>query len=75
MKQLGNLALVCARRPELLLMLNGGVVTVCVGAGPERRALTARWSDDAEIEKIIAMLNFGEYAAKCAADPETEAAA
>ena len=56
-------------------MLNGGVVTVCVGAGPDRRALTARWSDDAEIEKIIAMLNFGEYAAKCAADPETEAAA
>lgn len=75
MKQLGNLAVVCAQRPELLLLLNGGVVTVCVGAGPERRALTARWNDDAEIAKIITKLNFGEYAGNRTTCPEMEAAA
>ena len=75
MKQLGNLAVVCARRPELLLMLNGGIVTVCVGAGQERRALTARWNDDAEISKIIAKLNFGEYAVNRVVCSEVEAAA
>ncbi|MBR4474397.1 MAG: hypothetical protein IKS55_12255 [Oscillospiraceae bacterium] len=75
MKQLGNLAVVCAQRPELLLLLNGGVVTVCVGAGPERRALAARWNDDAEIAKIITKLNFGEYAVNRTTCPEMEAAA
>ena len=39
MKQLGNLALVCARRPELLMQLYDGRVSVHVGAGPDRATL------------------------------------
>ena len=57
MKQLGNLAVICAQRPELLLQPRGGLVTVqaknCV-------AMEAPWDDDAEIEEIIEALNFGE---------------
>lgn len=32
MKQLGNLAMVCARRPEVMMQLHEGMVSVCVGA-------------------------------------------
>ena len=62
MKQLGNLAIICARRPEVLLTLGDGAVAVHVGAGPRRRTLAASWDDDAEISRIIAALNFGELA-------------
>ena len=62
MKQLGNLAMVCAQRPEVLMLLHNGIVTVHVGKGPERKALAAAWNDDAEISRIIAAINFGEYA-------------
>lgn len=61
MKQLGNLALVCACRPEVLLQLHGGTVSVHVGAGPERAVLHTEWDNDAEIEGIIRELNFGKY--------------
>lgn len=61
MKQLGNLALVCARRPEVLMQLYGGTVSVHVAAGPERTALHTEWDNDAEIERIIRELNFGKY--------------
>lgn len=61
MKQFGNLALVCARRPEVLMQLHGGTVSVHVGAGPERAALSTEWDNDAEIEHIIRELNFGKY--------------
>lgn len=64
MKQLGNLAMVCAQRPELLMQLHAGSVTVYVGEGPERAALCAAWDDDAAINKIVYDLNFGKYAAK-----------
>ena len=62
MKQIGNLAIICARRPEVLLTLGDGIVAVHVGAGPQRRTLAASWSDDAEISRIIYALNFGEFA-------------
>lgn len=61
MKQLGNLALVCARRPEVLMQLHGGTVSVHVDTGPERAALCTEWDNDAEIERIIRELNFGKY--------------
>ena len=61
MKQLGNLALVCARRPEVLMQLHGGTVSVHVGAGPELAALCTEWDNNTEIEHIIRELNFGEY--------------
>lgn len=61
MKQLGNLALVCARRPEVLLQLYDGTVIVHVGAGPERAVLHTEWDNDTEIKHIICELNFGKY--------------
>ena len=62
MKQLGNLALLCARRPDILLRLLQGIVTVYAGAGPSRSALSAAWDNDGAIQDIIHELNFGRYA-------------
>ena len=67
MKQLGNLALVCARRPEVLLQLYNGQVTVHVGQGLERAMLCAAWDDDAQICRIIHALNFGTLRSEKAA--------
>ena len=67
MKQLGNLAIICARRPEVLMQLYGGTVSVFVGAGPERAALSAPWDDDSKISHIIYELNFGKHREKAAA--------
>lgn len=39
MKELGNLAIICARRSDVLLQVQDGAVTVHVGAGHERAAL------------------------------------
>lgn len=64
MKQLGNLAMVCARRPEVLMQLHGGKVTVYVGGGPERAAMHCAWDDDTQINHIVYELNFGKYAEK-----------
>lgn len=41
MKQLGNLALVCAKRPEVLLQIYEGRACVYVGEGPERAMFSA----------------------------------
>lgn len=62
MKQLGNLAIVCARRPEVLMQLHDGKISVYVGAGPERAVLGCAWDNDMEISHIIHELNFGRYA-------------
>lgn len=64
MKELGNLAIVCAQRPEVLMQIYGGTVTVYVGAGHERESLHSTWSNDAEIRRIVHKLNFGKYAGK-----------
>lgn len=66
MKQLGNLAIVCARRPEALMQVHGGKVTVYVGSGPEREVLHTAWDNDAEISRIVHKLNFGKYAKEAA---------
>ncbi len=66
MKQLGNLAIVCARRPEVLMQIYDGTVTVHVGSGPERAALHSACEDDEKINGIIRELNFGKYARKVA---------
>lgn len=62
MKQLGNLAMVCARRPEVMMQLHGGKVSVFVGAGPEQAVMDSTWDNDAEISRIVHELNFGRYA-------------
>ena len=61
MKQLGNLAIVCAQRPEVLMQIHGGIVTVHVGCGPERASLHTAWDDDAGVSRIVHELNFGKY--------------
>ena len=53
MKQLGNLAVICAQRPELLMQLRAGLVSV---QAKNRAAM-----DDARIERMIYELNFGAF--------------
>ena len=61
MKQLGNLAIVCANRPEVLMQLHDKHVSVHVGEGPERTVFCTAWDNDDGINKIIYELNFGKY--------------
>lgn len=61
MKQIGNLAIVCAKRPDVMMQLHGGVISVFVGSGPERAVLHTDWDNDGEISRIIHELNFGKY--------------
>lgn len=58
MKQLGNLAVICAQRPELLMQLRDGLVLV---QARNRAAMEAAWNDDTQIEKMIYELNFGAF--------------
>ena len=62
MKQLGNLAVVCAQRPDVLMQIYGNEVSVHVGEGPERAVFSTNWDDDETIQSIIRELNFGRYA-------------
>jgi short-subunit dehydrogenase involved in D-alanine esterification of teichoic acids len=62
MNQLGNLAIVCARRANVLLQILDGNATLCVGDGPERKSFVADRRDNARIEQLIYELNFGELA-------------
>ena len=64
MKELGNLAIVCAHRPDVLMQIYDGTVTVHVGAGSQRTALHTDWGNDEEIRRIVHELNFGKYARK-----------
>lgn len=64
MKQLGNLAIVCARNPEVLMQLSNGIVSVHFGTGPDRKTVSAKWEDDAAISGIIRELNFGRGAGR-----------
>lgn len=62
MKQLGNLAIVCAKRPDVLLQIYDGYVSVHAGAGTERTTMLAKWDDDKAIDGFIYELNYGRYA-------------
>lgn len=61
MKELGNLAIVCARRPDMLMQICGSEVKVYVRTGTKSKALCSPWDNDAMIRRIIHELNFGEY--------------
>lgn len=61
MKQLGNLAIVCATRKDTLLQMLNGNVAIHLGDGPNRAVLSAEWDDDETITAIIHELNFGKY--------------
>ena len=64
MKQLGNLAVVCAAKKDVLLQIHNGVVSVHYGEGPTRETATARWDDDEAVRAIVHELNFGKGAEK-----------
>lgn len=62
MKQLGNLAVICARRADVLMQIYGTRVSVYVGKGPDRETICMDWNDDTAILDLIKELNFGMYA-------------
>ncbi len=64
MKQLGNLAVICAKRADVILLVKNGVVSVVVNHinGVGTRTFDAAWDDDAAIGAICRELNFGESA-------------
>lgn len=64
MKQLGNLAIVCAKRKNTLCQIIDGKVGVFVGEGPNRASMEADWDDDAAISAIVYELNYGIYSEK-----------
>lgn len=59
MKQLGNLAIVCAQRSDVLLETRS-LVSIHMG----QNTLCISWDDDCFIQHIIHELNFGKYANK-----------
>ncbi len=61
MRQLGNLAVVCAVRPDVSLQIHDYLAVVHVGQGPQRAVMTAKWDDDEAICRMIRELNFGAY--------------
>jgi len=61
MKELGNLAIVCAKRRGTLLQVLDGVATVYVGQGPDRKAMSMDWQDDSKIKATIHELNHGRF--------------
>ena len=61
MKQLGNLAMVCARRRSILFMSENGEVRVTIRKAPGSPSYYLRWDDDKKIEEVIHELNFGKY--------------
>ena len=64
MKQIGNLAMVCARRSDVLLQIQGGIVCLNIGTEPQRESISLNWEDDINITELIRKLNFGKYAEK-----------
>jgi hypothetical protein len=65
MKQICNLANICARRNDgVLFQVCNGIITVHVGHGPDKERLSAEWNDDETINKIIYELNFGKFSKK-----------
>ena len=59
MKELGNLAIVMAKRFDTALIIHKGIITVCVGEGPDRVKMTAAWYDNEKIRTIVMALNHG----------------
>ena len=63
MKQIGNLAIVCARRKDVTLRIEQGRVKVLL-SGTYAPAFSADWDDDETILSVIHELNFGRYTPK-----------
>lgn len=63
MKQLGNLAIVCAQRKDVMLCMFDGNVHVSAGIR-HSQSMSAAWDDNEKILQIIHELNFGSMAEK-----------
>lgn len=59
MIQLGNLAVICAKRTDVSLTISNGIATLTIGDDAEQRRFSAGWQDNAKIESLIHELNFG----------------
>ena len=59
MKQLGNLAIVCARRADIVMTTQDG--KVFVGSRVTGETISSPWDDDKQIERIIREVNFGAF--------------
>ena len=64
MKQIGNLAIVCARRKDVTLRIEQGRVKVLLSGTYAPAAFSADWDDDETILSVIHELNFGRYTPK-----------
>ena len=64
MKQIGNLAIVCAQRKDVTLRIEQGRVMVLLDGTYAPTAFSADWDDDETILSIIHELNFGNCAPK-----------
>lgn len=63
-QQIGNLAIICARRKDVTLRIEQGRVMVLSEAAYAPAAFSADWDDDETILSIIHELNFGQCAPK-----------
>lgn len=59
---MSELAIVCAKHPDVLLQIYEGYACVYAGAGPERGSMVAEWDDDEAIGRFIYELSYGKYA-------------
>ena len=59
MKQLGNLAIVCAQRKDVTLRIEQGRATLFVNGVCKQTTFSVDWDDDETILSMIAELNFG----------------
>jgi hypothetical protein len=70
MKQLGNLAVVCAKRTGVLLQILDGKATLYAGFGSNRQSFMAEWDDDEQISSLIRELNYGKLSEEDKNDTE-----
>ena len=64
MKQIGNLAIVCAQHKDVTLRIEQGRAMVLLDGAYAPTAFSADWDDDETILSIIHELNFGHCAPK-----------
>lgn len=64
MKQIGNLAIICARRRDVSLRIEQGRVMVLLNGIYAPAVFSADWDDDETILSVIHELNFGRYTLK-----------
>ena len=66
MKQLGNLAIVCAQRKDTILQIHDGKVEIRFDHDYDWENLKANWDDDEKIMEFIMALNHGRFIEKSA---------